>query len=492
MKKEVGQLVKHSAIYGTGSILSKCVSFLMIPFYTTYPITSDYGVLEMLDLTLFLSGIFGMMGVNSAFFRFFAAADSEEEKKEVTSTAWTTLAGLSLLVVGLIELLAGEISEAAFGNAGYTPLIRIVAFTLFFSNLTEVPLAYIRVRKRTVLFTAITLGRTLLGAGLLILALAVLHKGVLGVVYANLVSNVLTGVALLSVLMPRVWSRVSRKKFEEMFRYGAPMVVQTLASFVLIYSDRFFLRHFASLSAVGIYGLGYKLAAIVSLLVSAPFGMTWAWQQFDLAKKDDGKEMCARIQLYQLTLLVFIGLAIALLGRDFLRITTPAAYWNAAQVVPLIVLSYVLLGMRAVIWTGILVRRVTHHVAWISVVAAASNLLFNYLLIPRYSYMGAAVATVLSFTINLILGYVIAQRAYFVRYDYIRNSIILGSATAVYLASTLVELQLAASIAVNVLLILIFGVLSIAMLRREERAMFWQLGATAVERIRKLRPQYES
>lgn len=36
MKKEVGQLIKHSGIYGLGTILSKCIGFLMIPVYTHY------------------------------------------------------------------------------------------------------------------------------------------------------------------------------------------------------------------------------------------------------------------------------------------------------------------------------------------------------------------------------------------------------------------------------------------------------------------------
>ena len=51
MKKEVGQLIKHSGIYGLGTILSKSVGFLMIPIYTHYFVPADYGVLELLDLT---------------------------------------------------------------------------------------------------------------------------------------------------------------------------------------------------------------------------------------------------------------------------------------------------------------------------------------------------------------------------------------------------------------------------------------------------------
>jgi O-antigen/teichoic acid export membrane protein len=492
MKKEVGQLVKHSGIYGLGTILNKSVGFFMIPVYTHYLKPADYGVLELLDLTLFFSGIFAMMGISSAFFRFFVAADSKDEKKDVTTTALFSVVGISVSVLVLMLSLASQLSIVTFGNASYSPLVKVVAFTLFFSNLSEVPLAYVRAKQRTILYVTIGLIRTFLSASLLILAVAVLQKGVLGVVYANLVSNSLASLIMVGVLVVQVRGKFSRRKLDEMLKYGGPLVVQSIAGFVLVYSDRYFLRHFANLTEVGIYGLGYKLAGVVAIVVSGPFGMAWSWQQFELAKEENAKELYSRIQVYQLVVYVFVGLGITVLAKDALRIMTPASYWDAARVVPLIALSYILSGVRSIIWTGILVRRVTHHLAWISIVVAGANLLLNYVLIPRYLYMGAAVATVLSYALSLGLGYVLAQRAYHVHYDYLRNALVLGSAGLIYLVSRLVTFQLIASIAVNVLFALVFLVVAIVMLKREERTMFWQLGARAIERLRNLRPQQEA
>jgi O-antigen/teichoic acid export membrane protein len=457
----------------------------MIPVYTRYLAPADYGVLELLDLVVFFSGIFAMMGIGSAFFRFYVAADSVEEKKAVASTALFSVVGISLLVLVLMQLLAGELSTVAFGNTTYAPLVRIVAFTLFFSNLTELPLAYIRARQRTVLFVVIGLIRTIFGASILIVAVAVLRMGVMGVVYGNLISSALAGVSLSAAFLIRVRGAVSRKKFQQMFRYGAPLIVQSLASFVLVFSDRFFLRHFASLSEVGIYGLGYKLAGIVSLLVSGPFSMTWSWQQFELAKKENAKEMYAKIQVYQLVVLVFAGLAVVLLAKDVLRIMTPPAYWAAARVVPLITLSYILNDMRAVVLSGVLVRNLTHHIAWISAIAAAANLTLNYVLVSRYSTMGAALATVLTYALILLLSYLIAQRVYFIHYDYVRNLIILGSAIGVYIASTAFDFQLVGSVLLNIVLLLLFAGTTLLSFKQDERKMFRALGVSTFRRLQR-------
>jgi O-antigen/teichoic acid export membrane protein len=492
MKEEVGQLIKHSGIYGLGAVLSKSVGFLMIPIYTRYLVPADYGVLEMLDLTIFFSGIFAMMGIGSAFFRFYVASDSPDDRKAVTSTALFTVTGFSLFVLVLMQLLALPLSTVAFGTPTFAPLVRIVAFTLFFSNLTEVPLAYLRAQQRTVLFVIIGLIQTVLGATMLIVAVAVLQKGVVGVVYANVILNALVGVTLSSALMARVRGKFSRERFEQMFRYGAPLIAQSLASFVLVFSDRFFLRHFGSLSEVGIYSLGYKLAGIVSLLISGPFSMTWSWQQFELAKKENAKSVYAKIQIYQLFVTVLVGLTVSVLAIDILRIITPPAYWAAATVVPLIALSYVLNDIRSVVLSGILVQRVTHHLAWMSLVIAASNLVLNYVLIPRYTIMGAALATVGSFALSLVLCYSVAQRVYPIRYEYTRNIFIMGFAGLIYLGSTWFDLPVLSSVPVHLLLILAFPAAFVLLLSREERAMFLQFGIKAASRLWALRPLQES
>jgi O-antigen/teichoic acid export membrane protein len=483
MKEEIGRLVKHAGIYGVGVVLSKSVGFLLIPLYTRFLTPADYGVLELLDLTIFFSGIFCMMGISAAVFRFYAAYESEADRKEVIATALFFVTIVSLLVAVGLQFLAAPLAATAFGNAAYAPYVRVVAWTLFFSNLTEVPFAYWRARQRTVLFVAVSLIRTVVSAGTLVLAVAVLHQGVRGVVYANLITNGLLGLIMLGITLADVGFRVVRHKLREMLKYGAPLIVQSLASFVLVFSDRLFLRHFANLAEVGVYSLGYKLAGIVSLLVSGPFSMTWSWQQFELAKKDNARHLYARIQTYQLLVSVGVGLAVALLAKDALRIMTPPSYWAATRIVPLIALCYILDNIKAVVLSGILIQRVTHYLAGISVVAALANLALNYVFISRYHAMGAALATVLSYALLLALSFVVAQRVYYVRYEYLRNAAVLALATLMYITSTFIDLRLFPSIIVNLALFLLFPIVTVMMLGREERAMFRQLGTKAAHRL---------
>lgn len=481
--EELRRLVKHSGIFGVSIVLSKTVGFIMIPIYTRCLSPGDYGILEMLDLITFFASIFAALGIYSAVFRFYSAYDSDEDKKEVISTAlaYYTLASVALAVA--MSVCSGWLAHVILGNYQYAALVRIVSVTLFFSNITEVPVIYLRVREQSVAYGLVGIAKTVLNSGLMILALVLMKRGVYGAVCANLASNAIIGVCMFALTVRAVRLRFASGKLFPMLKYGAPLIFQSLASFILVFSDRFFLRHFANLAEVGVYSLGYKFAAIVTLLVSGPFSFAWQWQQFELAKRPDAKEIQAKIQTYQMFASVGLGLGVSLFAKDALHVLAPATYWAAASVVPIIVLSYVLDNVRTVVLSGLLVQRMTHHLAWISAVVAAANLTLNYVLIGRYFAIGAAVATALSYGLSLFLCYRAAQRVYHIRFEYGRNGITFAVAIALYLVSANIELSFAVSLLLHVFLMAVFlGVLA-KMLEPDEKSMFRELGRNIRDRL---------
>src|SRR4051812_41831850 len=60
--KEIGTAVRHMAVYGVGGILVKAVGFFMLPFYTHYLTPTEYGILEVLDLSMSVFGVVLSMG----------------------------------------------------------------------------------------------------------------------------------------------------------------------------------------------------------------------------------------------------------------------------------------------------------------------------------------------------------------------------------------------------------------------------------------------
>ncbi|MGB9625527.1 MAG: lipopolysaccharide biosynthesis protein, partial [Phycisphaerae bacterium] len=62
IRHEVRGIARHGTVYMLAALASKAVGFLMIPLYTHYLSTADYGRLELLDLTATLISMLAGMG----------------------------------------------------------------------------------------------------------------------------------------------------------------------------------------------------------------------------------------------------------------------------------------------------------------------------------------------------------------------------------------------------------------------------------------------
>lgn len=457
MFEELKNLLKHSSIYGLGGILGKIVGFLLIPLYTHYLTPSQYGILELLDLASYVLAMFLGLGIAQSTIRFYWEYDQLEDRKAVISSALFFSWGISLAGALISSYLAPSISLLIFKNVQYANYLRIILFTLFFTLGAEVPLTLLRSLEKSVLFTIVSVIRLVISVSLNILFIVGFKWGILGILVSGLISNGLVSSFLFFYTCQRMGRGFSWVKLKEMLRYGLPYVPGGVSMFIINFGDRFFLQRFASLAEVGLYSLGYKFGMIINLLLLAPFILAWGPKRFEIAKTAAAKDIFSVVLTYFWFVEIFCSLGIAILIKDILRIMSPPEYFAAHKVVPLILLSYVLQGGYSCMQIGILLQKKTKYIAVITTICAASNLLLNFLLIPSLGMMGAALATLITFTIMFILNYFISNSIYYIRYELIRILKMFGLATALYLVSSTISTEkLGLSIPVHLSLALCF------------------------------------
>ena len=92
-------------------------------------------------------------------------------------------------------------------------------------------------------------------------------------------------------------------------------------------------------------------------------------------------------------------------------------YWDAMDVVPLIVLANFFLGIytNLSVWYKLIDK--TKIGAYISIVGAIVTLVLNLILIPFISYMGSAIATILAYGTMMFISYYMGQKKYPIPYD---------------------------------------------------------------------------
>jgi len=416
----IKSVAKHTIIYGVSDMLSRMVGFLMIPLYTHYLTPSDYGTLELLDLTTYVVALFLAMGISQSVVRFYYEYEDVEKKKQVISVALITIWTASVIALAFLTIFAKQISIVVFRSPDYFRLFNIIFVTLVIGLSNEIPLTVMRIEQKSVLFVSISLTKLVLTLSLNILFIVKFKMGVLGILVSGLISASIAGLFLLIYTLRRVKLSYSFSLLSNMLKYSLPLMWSWFGMFVLNYGDRFLLQRLTTLSDVGIYSLAYKFGILPNVLILSPFLMIWAPKRFDLLKEPNAQSIYSVIFTYFMFLELYIGLGIGVLIKDVLKIVADPSFHQAYQYVILIVMAYIIYGAYIYVQFGIHVEKRTKHLAFATLIGAGINVLANFLLIPRINVWGAALSTFIAFTFLLIYIYVPSQKLYHVPYEIAR------------------------------------------------------------------------
>jgi O-antigen/teichoic acid export membrane protein len=437
---QLRRLGRHSAIYGLGGLVSRILAVLLLPLYTSYLTTADYGNVETLvALTAILVTVL-RAGISNAFFRFYFDSPDPAARRTVLRTAfWFTIAtstlGLSagwVLAPWIADALnlAGEDTEA---------LVRAAFVGLWAQMNFEQLTALFRVEERSVAFVVASLANVAITIATTVLLVVAYDQGALGVIVGNLTGTLLVYLALLGYRREQLGLQFDRPLLRRMNRFGLPLVPSGLALWALNFSDRFFLAHLAGQDDVGRYSLGVRIASAMVLLLVA---FRTAWPAFAYSIEDDRE--ARRTYGFVLTYLLFVAcwlsLALGALAPWLVRLLArDEAFWPAADVVAPLAFAGALWGAYTVVAIGIGRLRRTQFNWVITGAAAAVNVALNLLLIPRYGIEGAAAASVAAFGLMFVTMAVYAQRLYPVPYQWRRVALVLGVAVGLTAAARAVD-----------------------------------------------------
>lgn len=247
---------------------------------------------------------------------------------------------------------------------------------------------------------------------------------VLLVIWANggliAVAGALVAVELVGSLLTRhlagrivrpVW-RVDRRYWGAILQSSLPLGLAGLLSALLNRLDFFMLERMTDLGQVGFYGAAYKVTTLVERLPQLV--MTTLYPVMSRAAREDPAHLR---RLYRRSVAWLGGCAVpaavlVTLGADpLVRLVFGGAYQGA--VAPLRLLIWASAGLYAALPGGVLLislRRERVNLA-AQAVALGVNLVLNLAWIPRWGSAGAALATVVSFAVILVVTAVASELA---------------------------------------------------------------------------------
>ena len=194
---------------------------------------------------------------------------------------------------------------------------------------------------------------------------------------------------------------------------------------ILEFADRKMLEFLIpgnSLHAVGIYGAGYKLGALMLLLV---YAFNYAWRPYFL--RENNIQSFQKISSY-----VFFGLGLfyilLVLYVDIIATSTlpiinapliDSKFWEGIIIVPIIALAYIFHGSFILQEAGPFISNSVYKISVCRGLGVICNIALNLILIPYFEkpYLGAAFATLISYFLMSLILYLWNYKESIFRYD---------------------------------------------------------------------------
>jgi O-antigen/teichoic acid export membrane protein len=430
------RLGRDTLAYTLGVVLSRAVGFVMLPVYTRFLTPTDYGILQLLEMTTDLACIVFLAGMNSGVERFFFKAGTAEERARVIFSAYALEMGLSVLATLALVFGAHPIWKYALHGAGSPAMVKIAAVNFTLAMMLAMPLLFAQTQQRSFLYAATNLSKLILQLSLNIFFIVGLGLHATGVLLSGLIANGIIGGILAVWLVRQTGAHLSGSIIRDLRRFGIPYQITTAGTFILTFGDRYFLQASHSVGEVGIYGLGYQFGFLLQQITAAPYMRAWSPQRYQLVNEAPAVRdpIYRRGVLYLNLILLTVATGMCLFIRPVIQIMTTAPFHGAAEIVPVIAAAYVVQSWTDVAKLGIDVSEQTKYVTYATWTAVVLILVLYATLIPPFGGMGAAVATLIGFSARTSLIYFWSQRLWYIDYRLREQAPLLAIATAASVA----------------------------------------------------------
>ncbi|MDY2838076.1 MAG: oligosaccharide flippase family protein [Bilifractor sp.] len=390
-------LAKNTLIFTLGDIGSKIISFFLIPLYTNYLSTEQYGTVDLITTIATVAVPVITLNIGEALMRFGLDKDADLEKN-------TQIGSFMLLVAAIIGIIIFPICGHISGVSSYAGYVYFYVLSLAAS---QIYLCDLRGKELLLKYSIGSILVTFLTAIFNIIFLVGMHMGIEGYLIAYGIANFVT--ALYALAAGRGYkafgfSKLDKKLMRQMAKYSFVLIPNTFMWWIMNSSDRIMVTAMVGAAANGIYAISYKIPSIVSTATNI-FNRAWSYSAIREENAVDEVEY-NNLMLRMLTGWgMLVGIFILAIIKPFLHIYVAPSYYEAWRYTPFLVVGFVYMTVGSFVATSYTVHKDSFGFLFSGMTGAVINIVLNAVLIPFCKVYGAAFATCVSYIAVFMFRY---------------------------------------------------------------------------------------
>lgn len=396
MKKNINRIAFFNFL---SILLLQGISFISAPLFSRLLSTDGYGNLS--SFSIWAGVIATVLSLQSNTTIANARVEFPQEEQSAYQSSVMAMSLLSFAIGSVvILLLSGPIATMLKVERWILLLLLVEAFGTFGVNFLSSKFTYeFNADRNMLLSTFIAVAS--MGVSLVLVLNASMEQRYLGRILGNVLVYGLVAFFCCGWILNRGKTLYVPKYWKFCLLLGCPLVFQSLAYSILGSSDIMMLKQMAGAGDSGIYSLAFNLSGIMFTIFNA-LNNSWVPFFFD-DMKEGRQEQVVRQGEHFLEIYTVLSVGFVLLVREVYHVYASEDYWPGLELIPLFTGSYYFNALCTFPVNYELFRKKTGVVSATTIVSALVNLGLNYVFILLFGMTGAAVATLLSHGLQLVI-----------------------------------------------------------------------------------------
>jgi len=381
--ERIKYLIKNSLIFTIGNLGSKLITFVLVPFYTHYLSTKEYGMVDLVTTTIQLLIPLASLGLSDSIIRF--GLDKKYDQKKIFTNSLTVVVS-GFFIVAIFLKTINYFYEINFMDV-LLALLFLQCIQILFST-------YIRSLEKVTLYTINSILYTLIICIFSILFLKYYNLGVAGYFYAQILAAVISLVMLVffgKLHQKFSFHRIDRLIIKEMLLFSTPLIPSGLSWWVINSASRYLILFFVGASGNGIFAVSTKIPSLMNLVQNI-FIQAWQMTAIQENESDDKERFFGKVFDYYSYFSFVVVFILIIIQRPIVEILFNHSYFIAWRVIPFLLLGSMYSSFSNFIGQIYVSEKKTAGIFKTTLFSAIFSLLLSMACIPFIGLIGAGIA----------------------------------------------------------------------------------------------------
>ena len=388
------RLFKTTIIYFIGTFGSKLLVFFLMPLYSAYLSTEQFGTVNLITNIVPLIGPVFTLQVTETIFRFLCTSKGEDEKKKyITNSFIIFLIGMSTFMLMYIPICIITKFQYAY------------LFILYFVfNYLGIYLQQVlRGVRKNVDYTVTGVLSTLIQLIINIVFIKYIHERSMLLAYA-VGSITITVYALIRLKFFKYikFKLFSKNVIKEMLKYSIPLVPNQISWWLNGTAGLYILEYFCGTSSTGLVSFANKFPTLL-MTVNSIFLMAWTESSiYEYNSEDKAEYYSKNLENFSKFLILFSAILLPAI-KVYYELFIDAEYHDSIILVPFMFVAMIFNAISSFMGTIYTASMKTKGAFYTTVIAAIVNVICSVILIPILGMWGYIFANIISYVVFYLI-----------------------------------------------------------------------------------------